>query len=101
MDCDLRITSCVRLRLQLLAKFYPNDQPVELLIYDYSLKHTMRETKGLGEDIHFQLGLSGDTTEKTHGRRDEKVSIETLSRTTLACVGPVVTQRTAHVDRTF
>ena len=24
----------------------------------------MRETKGLGEDIHFRLGLSGDTTEK-------------------------------------
>ena len=53
----------------------PNHQPLELLIYGYNLKHTMRETKGLGEDIHFRLGLSGDTTEKkTRHRRDEKVS---------------------------
>ena len=44
----------------------PNHQPVELLIYGYSLKHTMRETKGLGEDIHFRLGLFGDTTRKKH-----------------------------------
>ena len=44
----------------------PNHRSVELLIYGYSSKHTMRETKGLGEDIHFRLGLSGDTTEKKH-----------------------------------
>ena len=36
----------------------------------------MSETKELGEDIHFRLGLSGDTTEKkkTRHRRDEKIS---------------------------
>ena len=78
----------------------PNHQPVELLIYGYNLKHTMRETKGLGEDIHFRLGLSGDTTEKKHDTEGtRKFPNEVMSRTTLACVGPVVTQRTAHGDK--
>ena len=59
-----RVTSCVRLRLQLRIENIPNDQPVKLLIYGYSLKRTMRETKGVEEDKNFLLGSSADMTEE-------------------------------------
>ena len=56
--------SCVRLRLQLRIENILNDQPVKLLIYGYSLKRSMRETKGVEKDIHFLLGSSTDMTEE-------------------------------------
>ena len=56
------------------CQIFPNHQSVELLIYGYSLKHTMRETKGLGQNIHFRLGLSGDTTEEHNTEGTKKFS---------------------------
>ena len=43
----------------------------------------MRETKGLGEDIHFRLGLSGDTTEKKNTTPKGRENFQTKS-----CRGP-------------
>ena len=63
----------------------------------------MRETKGLEEDILFQLGLSADTTE-------ESTSEGTLEFPSNQCRGPpspaggggaVATPRTAHGDQTW
>ena len=68
--CEFRViyvvTSCVRLRLQLRVRKYSESWIDRALYFLATVQNVQwRKLKGLGENIHFWMSLSADTTEES------------------------------------